>query len=153
MEKLQEMATHGLIIHPEDPSYLTCGHHLRKGSCICWSSVEHLLAHFDEKHKRVYDEWRCKNASEPPPAEEITLPEGFDPAGVWADPPTSNPSSRLPAKFNKMPRDPMAMPRDPMAMPGIPAETEAMPSDPMAMPRDSMAMPSDHMAMPSDSIA
>ena len=49
------------------------------------------------------------------------------PAGVWADPPTSNPSSSS-SKFNKMPSDLMAMPRDPMAMPGIPAETEAMPS-------------------------
>ena len=27
VERLQEMATHGLIIHPTQPDYLTCAHH------------------------------------------------------------------------------------------------------------------------------
>ena len=44
------MATHGLITHPEEPTYLTCAHHLRKNCYIKWSGPEHLLSHFDAKH-------------------------------------------------------------------------------------------------------
>ena len=37
VERLQEMAMHGLIIHPTQPDFLTCDHHLKKGT-------PHLLA-------------------------------------------------------------------------------------------------------------
>ena len=35
VERLQEMATHGLTIHPTEPEYLTCDHHARNGKHIC----------------------------------------------------------------------------------------------------------------------
>ena len=37
VERLQEMATHGLIIHPTQPDFLTCDHNFKKGT-------PHLLA-------------------------------------------------------------------------------------------------------------
>ena len=37
VERLQEMATNGLIIHPTQPDFLTCDHHFKKGT-------SHLLA-------------------------------------------------------------------------------------------------------------
>ena len=30
VEQLEDMATHGLITHPEDPNYLTCGWHTKR---------------------------------------------------------------------------------------------------------------------------
>ena len=54
LQRMQEMATHGLIIHPEDPAYLTCAHHSRKGAYIKWPGKEQLLKHFDAKHKANY---------------------------------------------------------------------------------------------------
>ena len=108
MERLQEMATHGLIVHPTQPDYLTCGHHFRKGNHICWSGAKHLEAHFDAKHKRLYER---QNAGERMATTEEICPSIDAPlSGVWADPVLLRPTA--------MPMDPMAMPRDPTAMPG-----------------------------------
>ena len=93
VEQLEVMATHGLIIHPMDPTYLTCGWHIKQGSHYKWPTAELLENHFNEKHRRMYGEWRCENASEPPKQEmEEILPEekAFVDVtaplqGVWAD--------------------------------------------------------------------
>ena len=105
VERLQEMATHGLIIHPTELDYLTCDHHARKGKHICWPGAEALEAHFDARHQKIYDGWRCQKAGERMATIEEICPSIDAPlSGVWADP-------------GLLPRDPMAMPRDPMAMP------------------------------------
>ena len=114
VERLQEMATHGLIIHPTEPDYLTCDHHARQGKHICWPSAEPLEAHFDAIHTHIYDEWRCQNAGERMATIEEICPSIDAPlSGVWADP------VLLP---------PMAMPRDPMAMPSPTAAASSSPS-------------------------
>ena len=84
----------------------------------------------------MYTEYRCKNASEPPPVDETTL--------QGADPPTSNPSSSS-SKFNKTPSGPRI---ETETETETEAETEEVPSDHMAMPSDSMAMPGDAIAAP-----
>ena len=123
---LQEMATHGLRIHPTEPEYLTCCHHVRKGNPICWPGVEALEKHFDARRKQIYDEWRCQNAGERMATIEEICPSIDAPlTGVWADP-------------EPLHRDPMAMPRDPMAMPS-PTVAASSSRDPMAMPSPTAA--------------
>ena len=52
VERLQEMATHGLIIHPTQPDFLTCDCHFKKGHHICWPNAEVLEAHFNARLKK-----------------------------------------------------------------------------------------------------
>ena len=76
VERLQDMATHGLIIHPDKPTYLTCRWHITQGRHYLWPTAAPLDKHFNEKHRRIYGQWRCENASEPPIVEmEEILPE------------------------------------------------------------------------------
>ena len=75
LELIQDMATHGLIIHPTSPTYLTyltCDHHFRRGNHICWTSAAHLEAHLNSKHKKLYAEWRCQDAAATKPSQEDT---------------------------------------------------------------------------------
>ena len=84
---------------------------MRKGKHICWPDAEVLEAHFNARHKRIYDEWRCQNAGERMAATEEICPNiDAPPSGVWADPVLLHPTAA--------PMDAMAMPRDPTAMPG-----------------------------------
>ena len=70
-ERIQEMATHGLIIHPEKPEYLTCDHHFKRGTHILWPDAKTLEQHFDAKHKKKYAAWRQGTAAERMPSQEI----------------------------------------------------------------------------------
>ena len=111
VERLQEMATHGLIIHPTQPDFLTCDHQFNKGHHICWPNAEVLEAHFNARRKRIHDEGRCQNAGERTAATEEICPNiDAPPSGVWADPVLLHPTA--------VPMGPMAMPREPTAMPG-----------------------------------
>ena len=117
--RLQEMATHGLITHPEEPTYLTCAHHLRKNCYIKWSGPEHLLAHFDAKHKANFtpsmaaQEDTTEEPSPPPchdscaytvrtgvwaestqPSVPMAMPKANGGAGVWAE--STQPSVPMP---------------------------------------------------------
>ena len=107
--------------------------HIRKGRHPFWPSARELENKFNEKHRRIYDQWRCENAGEPPIVEMEILPEEtpfFDVnaplQGVWAD--TGDVSVDVPAfrpdasnhqrgSPNKMPKAQahMAMPSDSMA--------------------------------------
>ena len=113
LERIQEMATHGLMIHPTSPEYLTCDHHVRKGKHICWPSPQHLCAHFDAKHNKIYDEWRCQAAAETKPLQEDTVDDATlldlieNPTGILApsqhETPSQSASSSegmaMPSKF------------------------------------------------------
>ena len=71
IHRIQEMATHGLIIHPEHPEYLTCDHHLKRGKHILWPDGKTLEQHFDAKHKEHYAAWRQGTAAKTMPSQEI----------------------------------------------------------------------------------
>ena len=67
-EKLMDMASHGLIIHPDAASYLTCGvcRNTQK-KLYKWQSVDGLVAHFHEGHKERYMAWRRESSEVDPP--------------------------------------------------------------------------------------
>ena len=76
MERLQDMATHGLAIHSDDKRHLTCRWHTIKGRTFVLPTAEAMEKHFTEDHRRLYAQWRCNNASEPPIVEmDESLPE------------------------------------------------------------------------------
>ena len=60
LEKLQEMAAHGLIIHPDNAEFLTCSRHPKKGCFTFWPDAATLCQHFEAKHGCVF-----KNACKP----------------------------------------------------------------------------------------
>ena len=90
IDRIQEMATHGLIIHPEHPEYLTCDHHLKRGKHVLWPDAKILEQHFDAKHKENYAAWRQGTAAKRMPSQEIEdeaakrIPSS--PSGVWREP-------------------------------------------------------------------
>ena len=85
VEWLQDMATHGFIIHPDNPTYLTCRWHTVKGRIFLLPTAEAMEKHFTEDHRRLYAQWRYNNASEPPIVEmDEILPEER-PEDVWND--------------------------------------------------------------------
>ena len=94
IDRIQEMATHGLIIHPEHPEYLTCDHHLKRGKHVLWPDAKILEQHFDAKHKENYAAWRQGTAAKRMPSQEIEDSEDeaaiqealLKPSGVWRKP-------------------------------------------------------------------
>ena len=93
MERRQEMAIQGLIIHPTKPTYLTCSHRTRTGCHYRWLDARPLQKPLERKTQRgVYREWRCKKANEPPIFEvedSYVMPFDTDApisiSGVWAE--------------------------------------------------------------------
>ena len=138
-EKLEEMATHGLIINPEDPEYLTCNHHQRKGRYMIFQDAQKLVGHFSVKHKENFTEWRCAHAG-PKPIQESEEIE----------------KAELLPILKMMFGEHMAMPSAPMAsassssLPGVWADP-VEPEIPPPMLREHMAMPSAPMASASSS--
>ena len=53
IDRIQEMATHGLIIHPEHPEYLTCDHRLKKGKHILWPDGKKLGSTLMQNTKKI----------------------------------------------------------------------------------------------------
>lgn len=113
--KLQEMATKGLIIHPDDPSYLTCSHHAKKGSFPRWPDAKTLCLHFETKHgcaceppmQKVPDDFDF-DPNALPFGENIKTPRGLDPM-AWSrygiSPPSAGPSDKPPAASDEKPPD------------------------------------------------
>ena len=116
------MATHGLIVHPHEPTYLTCRFHVKRGSHLKWPSAEILENHFDEEHRKRYAHWRCNHASEPPMLEmdEIHSEERCE--GVWNG--TGDVFVDVPA----LQSDVMAMPSVSMTSSSLSSQTGALSS-------------------------
>ena len=70
VQQLTDMATHGLMIHPAMPAYLTCSacrSRRGRGPLYSFKDWHEVLAHFTEGHKEEYMAWRRTSAEVDPP--------------------------------------------------------------------------------------